>query len=73
MADIAIHHAEKYGTPLEDVLPGPIALAVESIIQDLLDRRGLKHEWRQIDEDVQDEIGYVWGLIIEKCIQEPSQ
>ena len=67
LAEIAIRMAEKYGTPLEDVLPGPIALAVEAIIQDLNDRRGIKHAWREIDEDVRDEIKYVWGLIIEQC------
>lgn len=67
MADIAIRHAEQFGHPI-DVLAPPVAQAVEAIIADLTDRRGLRHEWEQIDSDVQDEIRYVWGIIIEKAL-----
>ena len=39
--------------------------AVERIIDnDLTDRRGLKHEWRQIDPDIQEEIRQTWADII---------
>jgi len=64
MADIAIKHADLFGQPIV-VLAPPIARAVEAIIADLTDRRGLRHEWEQIDSDVRDEIRYVWGIIIE--------
>lgn len=39
-------------------------LAVEAIIADLSDRRGLGQEWEQIDEDIQDEIRDQWTLIV---------
>ena len=69
MADIAINHAHRHADDLlTDVLPEPVALAVEAIVADLCDRRGIKHAWHEIDDDVQDEIRYVWGLIIEKCL-----
>lgn len=37
---------------------------VLAIIEDLSDRRGLKQEWRQIDEDVQREIVEKWTKIV---------
>jgi hypothetical protein len=69
MSDIAIRHADQFGHPIDALAPNT-ARAVEAIIADLNDRRGLKHEWRQIDSDVQDEIRYVWGITIEKCVIE---
>ena len=33
---------------------------VEAIVYDILDRRGLKQEFRQIDEDIVKEIKEVW-------------
>jgi hypothetical protein len=39
-------------------------IAVEKIVGDLLDRRGLKSEWAQIDEDIQEEIKDAWTLIV---------
>lgn len=37
---------------------------VDEIIADLIDRRGLKHEWYAIDEDIQEEIHEAWTNII---------
>jgi hypothetical protein len=39
-------------------------LAVEAIIADISDRKGLGNEWEQIDEDIQDQIRDTWTLII---------
>lgn len=39
-------------------------LAVDAIEQDILDRRGLKREWREIDLDVKLEIRRRWTTII---------
>jgi predicted component of type VI protein secretion system len=39
--------------------------AVDLIIDDLSDRRGLKHEWHQIDPEIQAEIKEEWvGLLL---------
>ena len=43
-------------------------LAVEDIIEDLSDRRGLGHEWGSIDEDIQTEIQAKWTAIVEARI-----
>lgn len=40
--------------------------AVAAIIYDLEDRRGLKHEWRQIDPEIQQEIREVWEKILDR-------
>lgn len=37
---------------------------VDAIIADLSDRRGLKHEWHAIDEDIQEEIHKAWTNIV---------
>jgi len=63
----AIESAREYGTPLK-MLDSQIELAVEAIIEDLTGRRGIKHEWHQIDQDIQNEIRYVWGCIIESVL-----
>lgn len=36
------------------------------IVNDISDRRGLKHEFSSIDGDIQDEIVETWKSIIEK-------
>lgn len=41
-----------------------IAEIVEALVDDITDRRGLKHEWNAIDEDIQDEIKAKWVTII---------
>jgi len=47
-------------------LPNNIVLdIVLDIIKDISDRRGLSHEWEQIDEDIQDEIKQEWCKIID--------
>lgn len=42
--------------------------AIQAIIEDISDRRGLKHEWRQIDPDIRDEIMQEWRQLIENHI-----
>lgn len=39
------------------------------ILEDLLDRRGLKHEFMAIDEDIQEEILQTWLEIIAEVVQ----
>ena len=39
---------------------------VRDILDDLTDRRGLRQEWEQIDDDIQGEIIEVWNKIVEK-------
>jgi len=46
-------------------VPGYVQ-AVEEIINDLSDRRGLSHEWDMIDDDVKTEIKTAWQLIIKR-------
>ena len=41
--------------------------AVDAIVEDLNDRRGIKNEWRLIDDEIQDEIRSEWSLIIRRC------
>ena len=45
-----------------------IPYAVDRIVEDILDRQGLKHEWRQIDTDIRDEICQTWQGLIESAI-----
>jgi hypothetical protein len=42
--------------------------AVDRIVEDLRDRRGLKWEWNKIDETVQAEIREAWALIVGKAV-----
>lgn len=44
--------------------------AIAAIVEDLSDRRGLGHEWRQIDEDVLVEILTTWRNILYTQLQE---
>lgn len=37
-----------------------------AIIADLNGRRGLRHEWERIDDDIQEEIRETWAGIIER-------
>ena len=46
-----------------------LASAVENIIKDLSDRRGLKHAWETIDADIQDEIKAEWAGCIGSAIK----
>jgi len=43
--------------------------AVEAIVLDLSDRRGIGHEWFQIDEDIQDEIRSEWVELVLKAAE----
>jgi hypothetical protein len=38
------------------------------ILADLIDRHGLRQEWREIDEDRQEEILQTWKGIIDKYL-----
>ena len=42
---------------------------VDAILVDLADRRGLRHEWDQIDDDIQAEIRAEWMLIARRVIE----
>ena len=42
------------------------ARIVDAIISDLTDRKGLRHEWDNIDEDIQDEIRSTWIKIVKQ-------
>lgn len=44
--------------------------AVDAIVNDLLDRKGLSDEWDQIDEDIQEEIKKMWAHLIWVAINE---
>ncbi len=43
--------------------------AVKDIINDLSDRRGLRQEWEQIDDDIKREIIKTWRLAVKKSIE----
>jgi hypothetical protein len=43
--------------------------AVENIVEDLSDRRGLRQGWEQIDDEIQSEIKQVWAGIIADAIR----
>lgn len=60
---------EYYDHILEGVDYGKVKNTVFKIIYDMSDRRGLKQEWEQIDEDIQCEIIQQWIDIVEaNCI-----
>ena len=39
-------------------------IAVAAIVKDLSDRRGLRQEWEQIDDDIREEIRETWAELI---------
>jgi len=45
---------------------------VDRILDDLTDRRGLRHEWDLIDEDIKNEIRTSWFDIINEVLNERS-
>lgn len=45
-------------------------VVVDSIIDDLNDRRGLKHEWQRIELSIQDEIKQVWYDIVYDTLED---
>ena len=44
-------------------------LAAQSIIDDLTDRRGLRQEWEEIDEQTQEEIKATWAKLIAQAFK----
>ena len=62
----SIEHAKKYYvTDNTD----KYELAVESILCDLIDRRGIRYSWYDINEDIQKEIKETWRRIIKTTIE----
>jgi len=57
---------------IEDQFSKLIDVAVEAIILDLSDRRGLKREWYAIDADVKQEIEATWSKIIREILLGPD-
>jgi len=49
-----------YQYVVDVVIPSKEEQIVFSILNDFTDRRGLKQEWNQIDEDIQEEIIKKW-------------
>lgn len=43
--------------------------AVKALIADLSDRRGLRQEWEQIDDDIRKEIRATWEGIFEQAMR----
>lgn len=43
---------------------------IEDILYDLKDRKGIKHSWNEIDDDVQEEIKETWKKIIMNILSE---
>lgn len=41
---------------------------IESLVDDIKDRRGLKHEWNAIDSDVKEEIKLKWFTIMDEIL-----
>ena len=39
-------------------------IIVDGIIKDLTDRRGLRQEWDQLDDEIQQEINDTWVAIV---------
>jgi hypothetical protein len=46
--------------------------ALDKIITDLTDRRGLRHVWDDLDEDIQQEIKEEWYGIIRDALERPQ-
>lgn len=46
---------------------------VEAIMKDFTDRRGLRQEWEQIDEDIQNEIKGTWIELVRKVLDEKNE
>lgn len=65
------YYNDYYKVILEDGTTGDKAKdAVFRIIADLTDRRGIKHEFNSIDDDIQDEIVDTWTEIIKQHLNE---
>jgi hypothetical protein len=45
---------------------------VDAILNDLTDRKGLRHVWEDIDEDTQNEIKETWAAIIRSRFSFPA-
>lgn len=45
---------------------------VDAILEDLTDRRGLRQEWEQIDDDIKDEIRETWIAAVRELLKTDS-
>jgi hypothetical protein len=54
---------------LDGAIPSKEEQIVFSILQDFTDRRGLKQEWNNIDEDIQEEIIKTWIKMTKKILK----
>lgn len=45
--------------------------AVEAIVSDLSDRRGLKREWAQVEPEIQSEVRNAWAALIRAAMSAP--
>lgn len=52
---------------LKKVKVDPAGLAVESIFTDIFDRKGIKHTFSDLDEEIKNEIKALWKIIIMRC------
>jgi len=48
-------------------------LIVDAIVTDLTDRRGLRQEWEQIDEETQNEIKGEWMRLVREILDSPNK
>lgn len=47
-------------------------LIVDAIVTDFTDRRGLRQEWEQIDEKIQNEIKGEWMRLVREILGRPN-
>jgi len=62
-------HAKKFRRDDFD----PANAIINDIFLDISDRRGIKHEWNKIDDDVKDEIRQHWKSLIEYAYQKENE
>jgi hypothetical protein len=58
--------AEQNGQIAQQINDSTALKIVESLIKDIRDRSGLKHEWNAIDDDVKEEIRSSWKNIVQQ-------
>lgn len=56
---------------VEKIKESKAELIVDAIVRDLSDRRGLRHEWDKIDDDIKEEIIAVWCELTEEILDAP--
>ena len=56
-------------TYLNERKEGLSSAVVQTILDDLTDRRGLRHEWDNIDDDIQKEIIDKWTALVKELVE----